>query len=440
MALPNDKISTTLVANTLGTSSRDVGTLCTHQAINKWSKWKPVRFNTVAGLTEPQLQSTNYGLRAQDIPNIVVNSKQGGGTGTAMDYPLVWTYAKPRGAGYNEPYRLGDFRNYNHIAVPTIKDVNDITITQKNIDDYFLGIDKTWYPSFKFGPQSFEQIGTTTANMEIHLYMLEIIAGKNIQNGDWRMGLAIWHPTEKQYYIASSPAPISSDLNAGTVKTIFVSLFNQSTQVRNLLFDMKVGDTFQAIPFLGYQLYKNNGINEFYFMSPNGMAYNFPEGETISISRLNYTIDTSITFFRIQTAGTGGYTGGVFPASTATIQGNLNKLPGVGDQGIRVKFDVTKQVSMMAGTQGSYIVFYNGTSSSSDYINIPISKINGLTTRQTLAVGTQHEVEGSSSQLRDWINAKTNPTGQDQYLMGRIKIIDEYIEIGTVDIRYMVTV
>lgn len=35
MALPNSNISTTLVGNTLGSSSRDIGTLCTHPNINK---------------------------------------------------------------------------------------------------------------------------------------------------------------------------------------------------------------------------------------------------------------------------------------------------------------------------------------------------------------------------------------------------------------------
>lgn len=38
MALPNSNITTTMVANELGTSSRDVGYLCTHEGINKWSK------------------------------------------------------------------------------------------------------------------------------------------------------------------------------------------------------------------------------------------------------------------------------------------------------------------------------------------------------------------------------------------------------------------
>ena len=62
MALPTTGISTSLVGTTLGTSSRDVGTLCTHTSINKWSKWKPIRYNTVSGITATILSNANFGL------------------------------------------------------------------------------------------------------------------------------------------------------------------------------------------------------------------------------------------------------------------------------------------------------------------------------------------------------------------------------------------
>ena len=62
MALGTTNISTTLVGTTLGTSSRDVGTLCKHASINKWSKWKPIRLNKVSGITVADLASVNYGI------------------------------------------------------------------------------------------------------------------------------------------------------------------------------------------------------------------------------------------------------------------------------------------------------------------------------------------------------------------------------------------
>ena len=109
MALPNDKISTTLVANTLGTSSRDVGTLCTHQAINKWSKWKPVRLNTNGNpLTDANRISVRSGM---SIPMVssedeLINYYRNNPT-------PQWGYNKPTNA---TGYRLGDFRGYEHTA------------------------------------------------------------------------------------------------------------------------------------------------------------------------------------------------------------------------------------------------------------------------------------------------------------------------------------
>ena len=42
MALPNTGITTYLVGNTLGTTSRNVSALCKHTNINKWAKGKPI--------------------------------------------------------------------------------------------------------------------------------------------------------------------------------------------------------------------------------------------------------------------------------------------------------------------------------------------------------------------------------------------------------------
>ena len=101
MALGTTNISTTLVGTTLGTSSRDVGTLCTHSAINKWSKFKPVNLPQVVGVDETQLKAINYGLTfpRTNVFNVIATQK--------------WTYDKPTG-GAASPYRLGDFRQYHH--------------------------------------------------------------------------------------------------------------------------------------------------------------------------------------------------------------------------------------------------------------------------------------------------------------------------------------
>jgi hypothetical protein len=102
MALPNSNISVSMVKSELGASTNDVGQLCIHPNVNKWSKWKPVRHSSKNPLTEEQLISVGCGLRRNNINEII--------------------YDKPRGgiSPYDEPYRLSDFKSYNHHAIPPV--------------------------------------------------------------------------------------------------------------------------------------------------------------------------------------------------------------------------------------------------------------------------------------------------------------------------------
>ena len=116
MALGTTNISTTLVAQTLGVGSNDVGTLCQHANINKWSKWKPVCINKTNGITVADLASVNYGISFpifRSLENLFLAYHDGVGGGAD------WFYAKPTGSS-NAPFRLGDFRNYKHDAVNVV--------------------------------------------------------------------------------------------------------------------------------------------------------------------------------------------------------------------------------------------------------------------------------------------------------------------------------
>lgn len=105
MALGIENISSDLVGDTLGTNSDDWGTLCTHPNVNKWSKYKPVRFNSVVGLTEADFKTVNYGF------DIISN--------TANVFNSSWNYVKPDGES-SSPFRLGDFREYDQLEQPPI--------------------------------------------------------------------------------------------------------------------------------------------------------------------------------------------------------------------------------------------------------------------------------------------------------------------------------
>ena len=114
MALPNSNISVAMVKAELGASTNDVGRLCIHPNVNMWSKWKPVRFNSVSPITQANLEAVNYGIGWNSYASIDAVK-------TAYENREdVLSYRKPRGGLYNEPYRLGDFRNYEHSAIQPI--------------------------------------------------------------------------------------------------------------------------------------------------------------------------------------------------------------------------------------------------------------------------------------------------------------------------------
>lgn len=119
--LPSTGITTKNVSSALGFSSTNVGNLCSSNKINKWSKWKPIGTNATtldnntisnihSGLSIPTMNLYDYKLFATgedfgsfNIYNPATQKK--------------WTYSPPTGTA-SQPFRLGDFRNYQGASVP----------------------------------------------------------------------------------------------------------------------------------------------------------------------------------------------------------------------------------------------------------------------------------------------------------------------------------
>lgn len=109
MALASSGITVSAVKTALGTSNTNVGGLCTNSSINHWSRWKPIH-STANTLTWQILKDSNFGiniLQANNPSTLFTNVKNNGNKG--------YIYNNPKG-GSNSPYRLGDFRNYDHYA------------------------------------------------------------------------------------------------------------------------------------------------------------------------------------------------------------------------------------------------------------------------------------------------------------------------------------
>ena len=111
---------------TFGRSETDLGTLIKNIVdngiVNKWSKYKPIRYATVGLMTDAmfsQNQGTgNYmitwGIKRKvsyDYSDLEINGVIQSG---------LWEYDKPVG-GANSPWRLADFNGYAHNAVAPIE-------------------------------------------------------------------------------------------------------------------------------------------------------------------------------------------------------------------------------------------------------------------------------------------------------------------------------
>lgn len=107
-ALPNSNISTSLVKSAIGAATNDVGSLCTHANVNRWSKWKPIRSNKIAGIVAQDLINSKFGLDIVSRSTIYDLL-------TYYSTNSIWNYLKPTGGAISN-YRLGDFRGYDHAA------------------------------------------------------------------------------------------------------------------------------------------------------------------------------------------------------------------------------------------------------------------------------------------------------------------------------------
>ena len=122
MALPLTGITFTSVNSYTGAAKSDLGQLCTYPYLNKWSKYKPVRYANVA----PERGAGSVWWKANDgncglnIPNYSTMSLMFTDLRNGVE---MWNYLQPTG-GASQPFRLGDFGGYEHSAQPPFIPLN----------------------------------------------------------------------------------------------------------------------------------------------------------------------------------------------------------------------------------------------------------------------------------------------------------------------------
>lgn len=423
MALPNTGITTSMVAQAIGVGSNDVGTLCKSTKINKWSKWKPISLNKVIGIVENDLTSSNFGLVAQEAEQIENYPWDGDDTLASIQQPSAWSYTKPTG-GSTSPYRLGDFRNYNHDSLPPVKDVNDITISQQDVDEYISSTKyKYWYPSFKFGSGTYDVVGSIDPNNSIPLYQFTMISGSTITDGNWRLCLGIFK--DGKFYIATSEAVFSANMSASDVYKTFVSLFKYA-QVRDILFNMPFDTSFQAIPFFGYKMYQDTANDAWYFNSEQSKGFYFPLGNVINVKRIEYVKDIKLSIMSILTTDSSFDYAGVNYKSTADVQGTLNviKAPSPTSQRLRLYVDAVSDTVVIHLSKSATRLQFQKTNK--EWIDLPLLDINGTTSGDvTLLTNMPNYFTSQNSEiLKSYLDTLTRFGNGVAYYKGGVRLLD----------------
>lgn len=279
MALASSGITVSAVKTALGVSNNNVGGLCINTNVNPWSKWKPISADVVT-MTLDTLKSKNYGITikyATTLTNLL--------SAVQSNSNLGYVYNKPTGIS-TSPYRLGDFRNYEHNAQLPIfsmyEDGDEVPINGVS-SDYSVGID------------GIEQVDTEedtqTYLVKSNLYPTDVknrgVYITDGTNASWSVGTIPWGNTYWQRFKGKEVTVLEflTNLTSGTT---FVGHTAAST------------DKFYALPIPLHTIKVTN-------VSPAGSKIAFPEYEVIDFTDTSY----SAVEYRFKMSAVGStYSGG----------------------------------------------------------------------------------------------------------------------------------
>ena len=124
------KLSQTSDQQVSSRNTFDLADLCTHENINMWAKYKPFRSSIMffrqdgdptKSDRDDEMRRQNYGIQPPDTRS---------STDIVSCINDVWTYLRPRGKDYNEPFRLSDFINYSHNDKPFAVAKESVTVNR----------------------------------------------------------------------------------------------------------------------------------------------------------------------------------------------------------------------------------------------------------------------------------------------------------------------
>lgn len=313
--LPNTGITISAVGNALGTTARDLGTLCTHSSINKWAMNKPFIYPTTSPVTAGNRQSKNYGL---DVVSATTVTSATYGLIAQVDANLGMgvVYNKPSG-GSTQPYRLGDFRGYLHDAVEPV--THHFKTTREVADENYYDMSTTISSYTSSSWSSISPMMPDDRGTQGQLYVDDVYPdGKNL---NW--GCAISSSTAVRWSVGGIPWNDSRWQSAFSGKTCKVYEFLTNLASGRTSLDgtiISTDDRFYALPRAKHTVY-------FKASSPTGTDQ-FSMGGSFkgSLGVVNGTLTVS-------SVGS-NYTGATFYFMKAEIVLNSGDTQNIGEKSI----------------------------------------------------------------------------------------------------------
>ena len=249
MALASSGITVSAVKSALGSSNNNVGGLCTATNINHWSKWKPISLDATT-LTLSLLKNANYGITIKYGSTVAAAYNA-----VTSNSNVGYVYNKPTGIS-TSPYRLGDFRNYNHSAIIPLeahfKD-NDVIKIGGVSSGYATGLEGLETPI----P---DDLDSTDYITYAHIYPSGVKnRGAYITDGTnsyWSVGTIPWGDSNWQKF-------------KGKTCTVFEFLTNIASGTKSTTYTTQSTDRFYALPYPIHTISVSSS-------SPSGSKHSFP--------------------------------------------------------------------------------------------------------------------------------------------------------------------
>lgn len=228
----------------LGTAYNKLGDIITNANINKWAYHKPFRSSMTSFANDTEREAAMSAAKCGLNPNVAILAKlaiktweySGGASSDTKEQCIAeiheWgDYQRPRGAAYNEWFRLLDFRNYEHAAIAPDGGYGNVSGSKADLDalaaatvtETLVSVGgqqhRVWTSSKTaiFQSISLRVNAGSAGNINPTIYMelpITLLTDAIGTNANWRVCLAVWLASRSVWAIFPSRIDLYTYKNA----------------------------------------------------------------------------------------------------------------------------------------------------------------------------------------------------------------------------------